>query len=83
MRMSFRQVHKSSPCLDRCKSKTSLHGLQAPLRLEKYLSPNFFGLFVGKREESALRALAGDLTRRLVKIGVADPDQGLGNSVLF
>jgi len=51
------------------------HEFQTPLRLEKYLSPNFFGLFVGKREESALRALAADLTRRLVKIGVAEPDQ--------
>ena len=51
------------------------HVFQSPIRLEKYLSPNFFGLFVGKREEAALRALAADLTRRLVKIGIAEPDQ--------
>lgn len=46
-----------------------------PVRLEKYLSPNFLGMFVGKEEESLLRALAQQLTQCLVKLGVADPGE--------
>eukprot|EP00095_Tigriopus_kingsejongensis_P011256 maker-scaffold708_size108518-snap-gene-0.14 protein:Tk11256 transcript:maker-scaffold708_size108518-snap-gene-0.14-mRNA-1 annotation:"protein ubash3a homolog isoform x2" len=38
--------------------------------MEKYVSPNFLGLFVGKREEILLRSLSQELSQRVGSTGV-------------
>ena len=44
------------------------------LLLERYMSPNFFGLFVEKEQEGLLKKLTQDLCKEIRKLGVkADP----------
>lgn len=44
------------------------------LKLEKYYSPNFLGLFVGKREEILLRSFSQELLQALAAMGIkSDP----------
>ena len=43
-------------------------------QLEKYMSPNFLGLFVDKDQEGLLKRLAQELCKEIRKVGVkADP----------
>lgn len=39
-------------------------------KLEKYSSPNFLGLFVGKKEEILLRSFAQDLVQAFGELGM-------------
>ena len=44
------------------------------LHLERYMSPNFFGLFVEKEQEALLKRLTQDLCKEIRKSGLkADP----------
>ena len=44
------------------------------LQLERYMSPNFFGLFVEKDQEATLKRLTQDLCKEIRKSGLkADP----------
>jgi len=46
----------------------------ASFQLERYMSPNFLGLFVEKEQEGLLKRMATDLCKEVRKIGVkADP----------
>lgn len=39
-------------------------------KLEKYVSPNFFGLFVGKKEEILLRSFSQELSQAFQSVGI-------------
>lgn len=47
---------------------------ETKLALEKYMSPNFFGLFVEKEQENLLKKLTQELCKEVRKLGLkADP----------
>ena len=43
---------------------------QTRLALEKYMSPNFFGLFVEKDQEALLKRLTQELCKEVRKLGL-------------